>query len=101
MGKDVEKLLDEKEQLRDQLKSMDGERQELQDNFMYVKDQLDKCQMKLSQDANDDVSKALEGHNTVLFEAREDRNSIAARLESALRDCEKEKVYHEQQLERL
>eukprot|EP00933_Yihiella_yeosuensis_P037084 TRINITY_DN30934_c0_g1_i1.p1 TRINITY_DN30934_c0_g1~~TRINITY_DN30934_c0_g1_i1.p1 ORF type:complete len:668 (+),score=143.50 TRINITY_DN30934_c0_g1_i1:86-2089(+) len=103
LRQDVESLHGQKEQLRRQLQDQDKERQELQDNFLYVKGQLDKVQMRQAQDmeSSGDGSKELDKHRKTLELVSEERSRLASRLESALRDAEKEKAYHEQSVERV
>jgi hypothetical protein len=105
LRQDVEMLNDEKENLRRRLQDQDRERQELQDNFLYVKAQHDKVQMRLQQqqaaDVAGDANRELQRHRATLNNIAEERSRLAARLESALREAEKEKAYHEQSLERV
>ncbi|CAE8589584.1 unnamed protein product, partial [Polarella glacialis] len=99
---DVESLHNQKEELRRQLQDQDKERQELQDNFLYVKSQLDKVQMKQAQgDGSADGERELQRHRQTLDSVLEERSRLAHRLESVLRDAEKEKAYHEQSVERV
>merc|ERR1719210_730148 len=101
LRQDVETLYGEKEQLRQQLQDQDRERQELQDNFLYVKDQLEKMQMRQCQDAEDAAgapARELQRHRQTLDKASEERKLLYGRLEAALRDAEKDKAYHEQSL---
>eukprot|EP00927_Polykrikos_kofoidii_P056535 TRINITY_DN50634_c0_g1_i1.p1 TRINITY_DN50634_c0_g1~~TRINITY_DN50634_c0_g1_i1.p1 ORF type:complete len:678 (+),score=137.54 TRINITY_DN50634_c0_g1_i1:139-2172(+) len=100
---DVEMLHNQKEQLRRQLQSADQERSELQDNFLYVKGQLDKVQMKHAHQAASSSSGSSEVHQQreAANQVNEERNRFAKRLESVLGDAEKEKAYHEQSLERV
>mmetsp|Transcript_88639 Transcript_88639/g.211640 ORF Transcript_88639/g.211640 Transcript_88639/m.211640 type:complete len:650 (+) Transcript_88639:101-2050(+) len=104
LRQDVESLHNEKEQLRRQLQDQDKERQELQDNFLYVKTQLDKVQMKqaeAAQNGSSDGQKELQRHKQTLQSISEERNRLAARMDSALNVAEKEKAYHEQSVERV
>jgi len=105
LRQDVEMLNDEKENLRRRLQDQDRERQELQDNFLYVKAQHDKVQMRLQQqqaaDVAGDANRELQRHRATLNNIAEERSRLGARLESALREAEKEKAYHEQSLERV
>lgn len=104
LRQDVEMLHNQKEQLRRQLQDADRERQELQDNFLYVKGQLDKVQMRQAQAAaNPDAgsAKELARHRQTLEDVSEERNRLAMRMEGLLREVEKEKTYHEQSLERV
>eukprot|EP00439_Symbiodinium_sp_Y106_P072500 s561_g13.t1 len=104
LRQDVESLHNEKEQLRRQLQDQDKERQELQDNFLYVKTQLDKVQMKqaeAAQNGSSDGQKELQRHKQTLQSISEERNRLAARMDSALNVAEKDKAYHEQSVERV
>mmetsp|Transcript_118293 Transcript_118293/g.230102 ORF Transcript_118293/g.230102 Transcript_118293/m.230102 type:complete len:656 (-) Transcript_118293:82-2049(-) len=105
LRQDVEMLNDEKENLRRRLQDQDRERQELQDNFLYVKAQHDKVQMRLQQqqatDVAGDANRELQRHRGILNNIAEERSRLGARLELALREAEKDKAYHEQSLERV
>mmetsp|Transcript_23662 Transcript_23662/g.67947 ORF Transcript_23662/g.67947 Transcript_23662/m.67947 type:complete len:654 (+) Transcript_23662:140-2101(+) len=102
LRQDVEALHNQKEQLRKHLQEKERERQELQDNFFYVKSQLDKWQIRVAQDADGEgACKELERQSATINGTIEERTRLAMRLESCLRDQEKDKVYHEQQVERL
>eukprot|EP00928_Gymnodinium_smaydae_P033021 TRINITY_DN23764_c1_g5_i2.p1 TRINITY_DN23764_c1_g5~~TRINITY_DN23764_c1_g5_i2.p1 ORF type:complete len:350 (-),score=105.30 TRINITY_DN23764_c1_g5_i2:105-1154(-) len=100
---DVEQLHNEKEQLRRQLADAEKEKQELQDNFLYVKSQLDKVQMKQAYAAENPAGDGSEvhRHKQALDAVTEERNRLSVRLEAVLRECEKDKAYHEQTLDRL
>jgi len=104
LRQDVESLHSQKEQLRRQLQDQDRERQELQDNFLYVKSQLDKVQLKQAQAAEGgygDGQGELQKHRQTLETVSEERNRLSSRLEGVLNSAEKEKAYHEQTVERL
>jgi len=102
LRQDVESLHDEKELLRKRLQDADSERQDLQDNFLYVKGQLDKVQMKQAHLADSDSSGSeVNRHRKILNAATEERNRLSTRLEGLLREVEKEKAYNEQSLERV
>lgn len=101
MRQDVEGLHNHKEHLRQQLQDMDRERQELQENFLYVKTQLDTLQLKQSASSMDGVPQELQHHRQTLSNAGQERSRLAAHLEGLLREQEKEKAYHEQSLERI
>jgi len=98
---DLERLFHEKEELRQQLQDNDSERRELQDNFLYVKQHLDKWQTKQAEDAADNGSTSLQRHQQVLAKATEERHRLSMRLEVSFREAEREKAYHEQQLDRV
>lgn len=98
---DVEALHAQKEALRHQLQDADKERQDLQENFLYCKGQLDKVQIKQAQVASGDYKEDLRRQERLLHAAGEERNRLSSRLEQALNELEKEKAYHEQQVERI
>jgi len=104
LRQDVEALHNTKEQLREQLQLQDRERQELQDNFLYVKNQLDKVQLKQA-DAAEDLAEGcpreLAKHHAAVRRAGEERAQLGVRAEALLREMEREKAYHEQSLERV
>mmetsp|Transcript_10619 Transcript_10619/g.25528 ORF Transcript_10619/g.25528 Transcript_10619/m.25528 type:complete len:652 (+) Transcript_10619:66-2021(+) len=104
LRQDVESLHNQKEQLRRQLQEQDKERQELQENFLYVKAQLDKVQLKQAEGAQSgylDGQKELQRHKQTLQSITDERNKLSTRLDSALSVAEKEKAYHEQSVERV
>jgi len=103
MRQDVEALHDDKETLRHQLVDADRTRQELQENFLYVKNQLDKVQVKQAQtkDGNSPEEKEASRYAEAIAAATEERSRLSMRLESVQRELEKEKSYHESSLERL
>eukprot|EP00440_Ansanella_granifera_P044628 gb/GFBE01048365.1/.p1 GENE.gb/GFBE01048365.1/~~gb/GFBE01048365.1/.p1 ORF type:complete len:658 (+),score=174.26 gb/GFBE01048365.1/:1-1974(+) len=102
LRQDVESLHNQKEQLRRQLQDQDKERQELQDNFLYVKGQLDKVQMRKAQSSGSgDGQQELQRHRQTLEAVTEERNRLSMRLEAVLNNAEKEKAYHEQSVERV
>lgn len=99
---DVEALHGQKEELRRVLMDADKERQELQDNFLYVKGQLDKVQVLQAQSAGSgpqeqEMAKVRQS----LKDLQEERNRLNTRLEGVSREAEKEKTYHETSLERV
>jgi len=99
---DVEALHGQKEELRRVLMDADKERQELQDNFLYVKGQLDKVQVLQAQSAGSgpqeqEMAKVRQS----LRDLQEERNRLNTRLEGVSREAEKEKTYHETSLERV
>jgi len=105
LRQDVEQLHNSKEQLRRELQDKGREREELQQNFLYVKSQLDKVQMKQAQSFNGngsaDGSREQQKHQKALDAVGEERSRLSSRLETLLNEFEKEKGYHEQSLERL
>jgi len=103
MRNDVETLHDEKEALRGQLRDADRTRQELQENFLYVKNQLDKVQVKQAQTAagNTPEEKDVKNLTQAIEALTEEKSRLNQRLEGVQRGLEKEKSYHESSLERL
>jgi len=103
LRQDVQMLNDEKENLRQRVREQESERQELQDNFLYVKAQHEKVQTRLQQqqaaDVVGDASRELQRHRATLNNIAEERSRLGARLVSVLRDAEKDKAYHHQSLE--
>jgi len=103
LRQDVEMLHDQKVSLRRTLQDADRTRQELQENFLYVKGQLDKVQMKQAQSSQgsgaDDKEIARCRQN--LEAVTEERNRLSVRMEALCRELEKDKAYHEASLERV
>eukprot|EP00929_Paragymnodinium_shiwhaense_P027531 TRINITY_DN1613_c0_g2_i1.p1 TRINITY_DN1613_c0_g2~~TRINITY_DN1613_c0_g2_i1.p1 ORF type:complete len:670 (-),score=214.25 TRINITY_DN1613_c0_g2_i1:83-2092(-) len=97
---DVEELHDQKELLRRQLHDAEKERNELQENFLYVKTQLDKVQLRQAAEEAGVLNEVDKQRNT-LQNATDERSRLSSRLEIVLREAEKEKAYHEQSLERV
>merc|ERR1719343_203643 len=98
LRQDVESLHNQKEHFRRDLQDKDREREELQQNFLYVKNQLDKVQMKQAQShANygDGGTRELQKHQHSLEAVGEERSRLSSRLEQILNEFEKEKAYHE------
>lgn len=101
---DVESLHDEKEALRKRLQEADRTRQELQDNFLYVKNQLDKVQTKMSASSsagNTPEDKEIKRLNEGIEAIHQERSRLNVRMEAVHRDLEKEKSYHESSVDRL
>mmetsp|Transcript_85056 Transcript_85056/g.214333 ORF Transcript_85056/g.214333 Transcript_85056/m.214333 type:complete len:651 (+) Transcript_85056:88-2040(+) len=100
---DVESLHNQKENLIKELRDKDSEREELQQNFFYVKGQLDKVQLKQAQSAANagDGSRELHKHQQTIDMVGEERSRLSMRLEAILNDAEKAKSYHEQSVERV
>mmetsp|Transcript_62233 Transcript_62233/g.131535 ORF Transcript_62233/g.131535 Transcript_62233/m.131535 type:complete len:646 (-) Transcript_62233:48-1985(-) len=102
LRQDVEMLHNRKEILRLELTEKEKEKEELQQNYFYVKTQLDKCQLRVVEDAaGESGSKELDRYNQTLACAKDERTKLSSRLEAVLREQEKEKVYHEQQVDRV
>lgn len=103
LRQDVEELNDEKEGLRTKLRDADNKRQELQENFLYVKNQLDKVHVRHSQttDGNSPEEKEAKKLTEAAANVGEERSRLSMRLEGVTRELEKEKSYHESSLERL
>merc|ERR1712190_127128 len=100
---DVEQLHGEKEGLERCTVQADKEKQDLIENFLYVKGCLDKLQMAslqtpaASPEHEREVSKLKESYSQVVDE----RNRLAVRVEALDRDREKQKQMRESALERV
>jgi len=103
LRQDVEALHNEKENLRSRLQEADRNRQELQENFLYVKNQLDKVQMKQAQTTagNTPEEKEVKRLTESIDAVAEERSRLSMRMEGVQRELEKEKSYHESSVERL
>mmetsp|Transcript_35592 Transcript_35592/g.94681 ORF Transcript_35592/g.94681 Transcript_35592/m.94681 type:complete len:667 (-) Transcript_35592:111-2111(-) len=103
LRQDIDALDTQKGVLRQQLQDADRERQDLQENFLYVKGQLDKVQMRQAQAATgaNDIGKELQKLRETLAKVQDEKSRCAVRVESVSKDVEKEKAYHEQSLERV
>jgi len=99
-----ESLHAQKEQLRRHLVDADHERRDLQESFLYVKQQLDKLQMKqFSASANvpTDIAKETERIQQNTEAINEERKQLTAKLESFRSELEREKTYHQSSTERM
>merc|ERR1712137_1332926 len=92
------------EQLRRQLVDADHERRDLQESFLYVKQQLEKVQMRqiststnLPIDTEKEIVRIKENTEAV----NEERKQLTAKLESFRSELEKEKTYHQASIERM
>lgn len=103
LRQELDSLHNEKEALWHQSQEAARARQELQDNFLYVKNQLDKVHLKHSQtiDGNSPEEKEAKKLKEATLNVGEERSRLCMRLESVNRELEKEKSYHESSLERL
>jgi len=101
LRQDVEALHNQKEYLRDELQEKAREKEDLQQNFLYVKTQLDKVQMKQARSIGPGGGQEAEKHQMAVDAVGAERSELSCRLESLLNDFEKEKAYHEQSVERL
>lgn len=103
LRKEVEKLHYEKEDLRRQLQDSDRNKQELQENLLYVKGQLDKVQVRQAQSTNGNAPEDQEAQRLrdTMTALADEKASLRARMESTQKDLEKEKNYHEVSIERL
>lgn len=102
LRQDIDALHNEKEGLRRYLVDADKERQELQDNFIYVKGQLDKVQVMQAQSSGrepqeEEIAKVRQA----LRDITEEKNRLNHRVEGLCREIEKEKTHHENSLERV
>merc|ERR1719198_1260060 len=84
LRQDVETLHDEKEALRSKLQDADRTRQELQENFLYVKNQLDKVQMKQAQTSagNSPEDKEAKLLQEAIDSIAEERSRLNMRMEA-------------------
>lgn len=101
---DVENLHSQKEELRRHLQDKDVEKEELQQSFLYVKGQLDKVQLRQANAASSedgDCSGEVQRLGRILDTVENERCQLALRLEAILRECDKEKAYREQTLDRV
>eukprot|EP00927_Polykrikos_kofoidii_P042180 TRINITY_DN36034_c0_g1_i1.p1 TRINITY_DN36034_c0_g1~~TRINITY_DN36034_c0_g1_i1.p1 ORF type:complete len:714 (+),score=146.87 TRINITY_DN36034_c0_g1_i1:288-2429(+) len=101
LRREVEELHIEKEELREKLQDFDAERDDLSTNFVFVKAQLDKCRQRQSEEADEDGSKAVQKHRKILTTVQQEKVQMSARLGNVVREVEREKVYHEQQINRV
>lgn len=101
---DVENLHSQKEELRRHLQDKDVEKEQLQQSFLYVKGQLDKVQLRQANAASSedgDSSGEIQRLGRILETVENERCQLALRLEAILRECDKEKAYREQTLDRV
>jgi len=100
---DVERLNSEKETLEQSCQQADKEKQDLVDNFLYVKGCLDKLQIASLQTAaaNPEVEREVAQLKASYGQVVEERNRLAARLEALDRDREQQKHQRESALERV
>lgn len=102
LRQDVESLHNQNELLNRHLQDKEKEKEELQDNFLYVKGQLEKVQMKQAQGSGPGDGEAeLQRHRQTLENVSQERQRLAHRLDGVLNNAEKEKAYHEQSVERV
>merc|ERR1712137_794708 len=99
-----ESLYAQKEQLRRRLVDADHERRDLQESFLYVKQQLDKLQMKqvsASAHVPTDIAKETERIQQNIEAINEERKQLTGKLESFRSELEREKTYHQASIERM
>lgn len=103
LRRDVDMLNGEKEGLEKNLTEADKEKQNLIDNFLSVKKDLDNLQMASlnSSAADPEMERHLASLRAKQEEAIEERNKVANRLESLDREREKQKQQREAALERV
>jgi len=100
---DVDALIGEKEGLEQSVQQAEIEKQELVNNFRYVKSHLDKLQMQSlnapppSAEAELGLCRLRSGYN----QAVEERSRLVSRLDQVEQDREKQKTQHEQARERV
>eukprot|EP00746_Dinoflagellata_sp_MGD_P007702 gnl/MRDRNA2_/MRDRNA2_115301_c0_seq1.p1 gnl/MRDRNA2_/MRDRNA2_115301_c0~~gnl/MRDRNA2_/MRDRNA2_115301_c0_seq1.p1 ORF type:complete len:651 (-),score=156.24 gnl/MRDRNA2_/MRDRNA2_115301_c0_seq1:23-1975(-) len=99
---DVEALHNQKEGLRKRLAMADQEKRELTDNFLYVKGELDKVQVRQSGTSQDPaVDHELARLRENFSQAVDERNRISMQVESMSRNLERGKCGHDASLERV
>lgn len=103
LRRDVDMLNGEKRELDTNLIESEKEKQDLIDNFLTVKKDLDNLQMASlnSSSASPETERHLASLRVKHDEALAERNRIAARLEAVDRDREKQKQQREATLERV
>jgi len=101
LRREAEQLHSEKERLRRDLSNEDHARQELQQNLLYVKGQLEKWEARNSRDADGGGHRSVERYQQQLEKVTEERSILSMRLEQAMREAEEDKVRHDQQVERV
>jgi len=103
LRRDVDLLNGEKEGLERNLQEADKEKQDLIDNFLSVKKDLDNLQMASlnSAAANPEMERHLASLRSKLEEGADERNRIANQLDSIDRDRERQKQHREATLERV
>jgi len=101
---DVDSLHNQKEGLRKRLSMADQEKRELTDNFLYVKGELDKVQVRHSQSGTSQdpaVDYELARLREAFSQAVDERNRISMQVESMSRNLERGKCGHDASLERV
>lgn len=100
---DVDTLNGEKDALEKNAVQAEKEKQELVENFLYVKGTLDKLQMASieSPAASPEVEREIAHLKATYSQIVDDRNRLAVRVEALDRDREKQKAYKESALERV
>lgn len=103
LRQDVDGLLGEKDILEQSLQQAEKEKQELIENFLYVKGCLDKLQMASLQiqPVSAEMERELQQARQAYSQAVDERNRTAVRVESLDRDHEKQKTQCEAALERV
>merc|ERR1711988_1609832 len=115
MRNDVERLTAMKDSLQQKVAHSDREKQDLTDNFMYVKGELDKVQMRQSgldpghggygssssSSSSGGSAQEIGSLREQLQKLSEDRNRMNQRIESLCRDLEKHKTSDESSMERV
>merc|ERR1712048_912666 len=103
LRQDVELLNGEKEGLERMAGNAEKEKQELVENFLYVKGLLDKLQMASleSPAASPEVEREIAQLKAQYSQIVDERNRLAVRVEHLDRDREKQKTQRESALERV
>lgn len=113
MRQDLDRLSSEKDRLQQQVLQSDHDKRELTENFMYVKGELDKMQIRQTMhgcatEGGYSSSSSVGGNadETILLRGQiqqltEERNRLNIRIEALCRDLEKGKTQSESSLERV
>jgi len=100
----VEALHNQKEELRRHLTDQDRERRDLQESFLYVKQQLDKVQMKqasASMHSSSDIKKEISRIERNTDVINEERAHLSARVDNFRGEQERQKAYHQSSIDRM
>merc|ERR1712137_333088 len=100
----VEALHNQKEELRRHLTDQDRERRDLQESFLYVKQQLEKVQMKqanASAHSSSDIKKEISRLERNTDAINEERAHLSARVDHFRGEQERQKAYHQSSIDRM
>mmetsp|Transcript_16237 Transcript_16237/g.36399 ORF Transcript_16237/g.36399 Transcript_16237/m.36399 type:complete len:616 (+) Transcript_16237:147-1994(+) len=103
LRQDVDELQKEKEGLERNVQQGEREKQDLIENFLYVKGALDKLQIQSLDmpEASPEVVGEVLQLKTSYSDAVDERNRLAVKVESMDRDREKEKAHRDAAVERV